>query len=125
MTLNNPCCQKDDSRQTQSHRVPIILIVGDAAEAMVADRADVACVLLERDPAIAAYLAAALAALADGAQPNIAARPIEAGQESRRIVSPHNASSVVLDWMRALDQTMPIISTAHAFESTAPRSAED
>jgi CheY-like chemotaxis protein len=37
---------------------------------------------------------------------------------------PYNASSAVLDWMRALDQTMPIISTAHIFESTASRSAE-
>lgn len=72
----------------QEQHVPIILIAGDAAEAMVADRADVACVLLERDPAIAAHLAAALAALAVGAQPNIAARPIEPGQENRRIVPP-------------------------------------
>ncbi|NTV63447.1 MAG: hypothetical protein HGA65_07905 [Oscillochloris sp.] len=52
----------DVSRIAQANRVPLILIATSASEALAVDTADVACVLLEHDPALAAHLVAALTA---------------------------------------------------------------
>ena len=80
--------QREVSRIAYTHRVPLILIAENPTEALAVDTADVACVLREHDPALAAHLVAALTALAIGEQPVAAPLPVEPAQEHRRIVPP-------------------------------------
>jgi DNA-binding NarL/FixJ family response regulator len=79
--------QADVVPAAAGHTVPVVLIATDALQAWAMDTTDVACVLLETDPAIALHLAAVITRLSCG-EPLVRPRTQQSAPPGNRHVAP-------------------------------------